>query len=69
MDMKKSIKKLKNLPITHGVAIRYADKSGKAVITNLDDDDNDILEKLQDQNYYDPLQDDPSEETKVRIEE
>ena len=67
--MKKSIKKLKNLPITHGVAVRYADKSGKAVVTNLDDDDEDILDKLHDQNYYDQLQDDPSEETKVRIEE
>ena len=67
--MKKSIKKLKNLPLSHGVAVRYADKSGKAVITNLDDDDVDILAKLHDQNYYDQLQDDPSEEIKVRIEE
>jgi hypothetical protein len=67
--MKKSIKKLKNLPMTHDVAIRFADKSGKAVITNLDDDDQDILEKLEDQNYYDPLPNDSSDDTKQEIQE
>ena len=68
-DMKKSIKKLKNLPASHDVAIRFSDKSGKAVITNLEDDDHDILEKLNDRTYYETLPDDPSDETKVEIVE
>ena len=55
--------------MTHDIAIRFADKSGKAVITNLDDDDQDILEKLEDQNYYDPLPNDPSDDTKKEIKE
>ena len=67
-EMKKSIKKLKNLPATHGVGVRYADKSGKAVLTNLDEDDEDILDKLNDPNYYDPLQADPSDAAKEEIE-
>ena len=61
-------KRLRNLPRTHGVAVRHADKSGKAVLTNLDDDNTDILEKLEDRNYYDQVQDDPSDETKDEIE-
>ena len=32
-EMKKSMKKYKNLPATHGVGVRYAEKSGKAVLT------------------------------------
>jgi hypothetical protein len=28
-EMKRSMKKLKNIPVTHGVGVRYADKSGK----------------------------------------
>ena len=55
--------------VIHGVVVRYADKSGKAVLTYLDDDDKDILEKLNDHNYYDQLQNDPSDDIKVEIKE
>jgi hypothetical protein len=39
----------------------------KQNLTNLDDDDKDILEKLNDQNYYDPLQNDPSDEARGEV--
>ena len=51
------------LSLTHGLACRYADKSGNTVITSLEDDDAKILKELHCQEFYDVLPENPTEET------
>ena len=58
-----ALKELKNLPTTHGVACRYADKAGVTVITDLKDDENRILDTLSDNNHYDILDADITSDT------
>ena len=51
---------LRAFPLTHGVACRYADKSGATVITDLDKDCELIMNTLNDNDYYDILPNDPT---------
>ena len=51
----------RNLPVSHGVACRYADKSGVTVITHLESDDKKNVPELHDPHYYDILPLDPTE--------
>ena len=57
---RKALNELKQLPITHGAACRFADKEGVTVITDLKEDDEKIKSFLHDENQYDILPSDPS---------
>ena len=57
---RQALHELKQLPITHGAACRFADKEGVTVITSLEDDDSKINTFLQDQNQYDILASNPT---------
>ena len=59
-DQRKALKELKELPITHNAACRFADKSGTTVITSLESDDEKIKEALNDKEYYSIVQDNPT---------
>ena len=59
-DQRKALAQLRNLPLTHDAAGRYADKSSVTVITSLDKDDGIILNTLQDPNHYDLFLGDPT---------
>ena len=62
-----SVQKLKNLPMTHNSACRFADKSSKTIITDLDNDDSLVMADLNDSNYYDCVNNDPTERIKAQI--
>lgn len=64
---RQALRDLRNLPITHNVACRYADKSGTTIITNLEEDDRKIIKELKDADHYDLLNKDPTEETKEKV--
>ena len=51
----------RNLPVSHGVACRYAEKSGVTVITDLECDDKKVVQKLHDPHHYDILPSDLTE--------
>ena len=57
---RKAIKELRELPITHGAACRYADKSAATVITSLKEDDRIIEQAITDPRHFDVLVDDPT---------
>ena len=60
---RKALQELKNLPITHNAACRYADKEGRTVITPMEVDDQLILEELNNKDFYDILPSDPTQNT------
>eukprot|EP00745_Piridium_sociabile_P017617 TRINITY_DN263_c0_g1_i8.p1 TRINITY_DN263_c0_g1~~TRINITY_DN263_c0_g1_i8.p1 ORF type:complete len:903 (+),score=84.50 TRINITY_DN263_c0_g1_i8:125-2833(+) len=60
---RKALQELKNLPITHNAACRYADKEGRTVITSLDVDDQLIQKELDNKDFYDILPLDPTHNT------
>lgn len=62
-----SLYKLRNLPLTHNAACRFADKSSKTIITNLDNDDRLIKNDLDDSFYYSKIDVDPTETIKEKI--
>ena len=62
-----ALRELKSLPMTKGIACRFADKSGNTVITALEDDDKTIFQALEDQDYYDTLTGDPTPTTTKKI--
>ena len=67
--LRKAIKELRDLPITHGAACRYADKSAVTVITSLKEDDQIIKETLTDPRHYDQLEEDPTRQVKKKIQD
>ena len=58
-----ALKELKNLPTSHGVACRYADKAGVTVITDMQEDETHIINTLSDNNHYDILDKDTTSDT------
>ena len=62
-----SARKLRNLPLTHNAGLRFADKSSKTIITNLDNDDELILSDINDAKFYDCVTVDPTVRIKERI--
>ena len=58
---REALRSLRNLPVSHGVACRYADKSGVTVITDLECDDKKIVQELHDPHHYDIPPSDPAE--------
>ncbi|KAK7475074.1 hypothetical protein BaRGS_00033687, partial [Batillaria attramentaria] len=57
---REALAQLKNLPLTHNAACRYADKSGVTVITSLAEDDEKVLSQISDPEHYDVLPEDPT---------
>ena len=66
-DEWKSATKLRNLPLTHNAACRFADKSSKTIITDLSLDDDMILRDLNDEHHYDTVASDPTPKIKRTI--
>ena len=62
-----SIKKLKNLPLTHNAACRYADKTSNTVITSLENDDDLVMEELNNEYYYRTLDSDNTLDTQELV--
>ena len=62
-----ALRSLRNLPVSHGAACRYADKSGVTVITDLESDDRKIMQELRDAHHYDILPSDPTESVINRV--
>ena len=62
-----ALRSLRNLPVSHGAACRYADKSGVTVITDLESDDRKIMQELRDPHHYDILPSDPAESVINRV--
>ena len=62
-----SATKLRNLPLTHHTAVRFADKSSKAIVTDLTQDDLLIMSDLDDPGHYTTLDHDPSQMIKAKI--
>ena len=67
VDQRKALKDLKNLPTTYKAACRFADKSSKTVITSLEEDDDIITKELNNPNYYNILDEDPTDAIKKTI--
>ena len=61
------MRSLRNLPVSHGAACRYADKSGVTVITDLESDDRKIMQELRDPRHYDILPSDPTKSVINRV--
>ena len=64
----KSAIKLRNLPLTHNAACRFADKSSKTIITDMEDDDNLIMNDLNDPDHDDRPAVDPTPMIKETID-
>ena len=64
---RQALKELKQLPITHGAACRFADKEGVTVITNLEEDDRKIQSFLQDENQYNVLASNPTKSISSKV--
>lgn len=62
-------KELRNLPITHNAACRFADKSGVTVVTPLVSDDENIKKELNNAKLYDRFENDPSETIRKKYQE
>ena len=58
---RRALTQLKRLPMTHNAACRFVNKSGNTVITDLEQDDQTILTELQDEQHFDLLQNNPSQ--------
>ena len=67
IDQRKALKDLKQLPITCKAACRFADKSSKTVITSFEADDDIISKELNNPNYYNILDEDPTERILKKI--
>ena len=61
------MRSLCNLPVAHGAACRYADKSGVTVITDLEGDEMKIMQELPHPHHYDMLPSDPTESVINRV--
>ena len=59
-DQRKAMCELRNFPSTHNVACRFADKSSVTVITSIKDDEDRICADLSDNNFYDILENNPT---------
>lgn len=66
-EQRKALSELRNLPMTHNSACRYADKSGVTVITSLTEDDEKIKKDLKDKAHFDNLESDCTEEVKETV--
>ena len=64
---RQAMKELRALPVTHGAACRYADKSGVTVITSLEDDDRQILETLNDPDHYELVPENPNNRVREKV--
>ena len=62
-----ALRSLHNLPVSHGAACCYADKSGVTVITDLESDNRKIMQELRDPHHYDILPSDPTESVINRV--
>ena len=62
-----ALRSLRNFPVAHGAACRYADKSGVTVITDLGGDEMKIMQELRDPHRYDILPSDPTESVINRV--
>ena len=62
-----ALQSLRNLPVSHGAAYRYVDKSGVTMITDLESDNRKIMQELRDPHHYDILPSDPTESVINRV--
>jgi hypothetical protein len=67
-EQRKAMEELRNLPNTSGAQVVYEDKGNRFVVRDLEDQDNQILEKLEDGAKFDELLQDPTERVKERLE-
>jgi hypothetical protein len=58
---------LRNLPNTSGAQVVYEDKGNRFVVRDLQDQDSQILEKLEDRSKFDELLNDPTERVQERL--
>ena len=68
-EQRKALQDLRNLPLTHRAACRFADKSSVTVITSLQEDDNIIRTTLDDKDQYSTLNEDPIKDTCKKVEQ
>lgn len=66
---REALRELRNLPLTHQAACRFADKSAATVITPLCEDDAIINQTLKDNKQYDILKEDPTHNTRKKIQD
>ena len=62
-----AMRELRDLPHTSGAQVVFEDKGNRFVVRDLDEQDNQLLEKLQDRDKFDELDADPTERVKDRL--
>ena len=67
-ELRNSMMELRNLPNTRGAQVVFEDKGNRFVVRDLDEQDNQILEKLEDGNKFDELQADPGQHVVKRLQ-